>query len=395
MYVPIGAGSAIAAVVITLMLTGSFGSFLENRTDTVNPESISPSQTEQQQETQENQTPIPATQSNFQTSQSSDEEKERLQQELRDQQHQAEMQRLEYERQLRLQQYYQVQQVAQTNPMLKGMISDSLKFYIAPLPSYADPSVQEGVEQIADLLEGSTFLDVNFERVYDENQADLLVYWVKDYGGHTLGEAIFKSVVKVGLGTESCGGEWHPFDGWTVTKILWHELGHSMGFGHSNDADNIMYYQTQSKFAADYEDSVFLDEGYYQTIPFCNEGTYYYEVTGYHENNGFELYVLPQETDPASFIGGHPDATYYSDCSGAYQQAYTSFSQSCTIPYGSKLLIYNKNDLFQFDAIKLDVWIVDDNENDTPDMQWNMEDFEYDQQALDEVRSLVQEFGRV
>lgn len=154
-----------------------------------------------------------------------------------------------------------------------------------------------------------------------------------------------------------------------------------------------MYYQIQQmKFAEDYDQTQTLDEGYYYYVPFCKSGSYSYQITSNNQDNGFYVYVLTPETAPASFVSGSSSAKYYPSCSGEYDVAYISYSNSCNVPFGSKLLVYNKDDLLQTSAIQVKIQIIDTNDNDSPDMTWNMEDFEYDQAWLDKVRSLSAEF---
>ena len=52
---------------------------------------------------------------------------------------------------------------------------------------------------------------------------------------------------------------------------------------------------------------------------------------------------------------------------------------------GSKLVIYNFNELLQFDAIRVKTTIIDLNQIDTPDYLWDEKVFEYDQTWLNDV----------
>jgi len=236
----------------------------------------------------------------------------------------------------------QIEEMAKTNPLIKGFINGKLRFYIEQLPYYAAPGVEKRVQEIADSLEGRSISQLKFERVYDPNYSDLYIAWVKNYGSHTLGEAIFKAHVKIGLGADNCYGDWQAFDGNSVMKIMWHEIGHSMGFGHSDDPNNVMYDKTDTRFDEDYTDSFSLTEGYYRSIPFCNSGAVYYEITSDDKNNGFDVYVLPPDSDPQDLIDG--TILSYVDC-GAYNMV--SYSNDCNVADGAALMIYNKNDFLK------------------------------------------------
>jgi len=141
-----------------------------------------------------------------------------------------------------------VLELAKTHPMIQANVTGVLKFYIDPLPSYAAKNVSSSVDTIARSFSEWNPYGASIKRVYNRNNADLTIAWIKNYGSHTIGESIYRSHIKVGLGSNNCLGEWRAFDDATVVNILWHELGHSMGYGHSNDPNNIMYYQTATRY---------------------------------------------------------------------------------------------------------------------------------------------------
>ena len=61
-------------------------------------------------------------------------------------------------------------------------------------------------------------------------------------GEGVLGHAnLGKGVVEVAIGSYGCDGSFQLFDINTVEYIMTHELGHSLGFGHANDPDKMMY----------------------------------------------------------------------------------------------------------------------------------------------------------
>ena len=292
----------------------------------------------------------------------------------------------EQERQLELQKRAQIEEIAKTNPLVRGLIDGELKFYIEPIPDYAGAQVKLGVDGLSIILENYEFYkNVNFKRVYNPNDAHIHISWIKNYGSHVVGESIFKSVVKIGLGSENCYGDWQPLDAPTVMMIFLHEVGHSMGFGHSNNPDNIMYYKTDSRFETEYDKTLALDEGESYTLPFCNGGTMQYQVSSEDQYNGFYVYVLPPETDPKNFIE-FDVGQYYPDCST--ENLMTKYGSTCTVPDGAKLVIEHPYDinLLDSDLIRVDVKIINLDQVKVPaDLSWDMSVFEYDDAWLNEI----------
>ena len=174
-------------------------------------------------------------------------------QQLQEQQQQAQQQQQQAQIQQAKQTYITY---AQSNTVISGLIKGYINFYVDPLPSYADPSIQQGVDNDLNALDGHAIVGLPVHRVYDIRQADIYISWIKDYGTTTLGHTTFGRLIEVGLGTENCVGVWQPFSSWTVEKILWHELGHSFGYSHSTDPNNIMFATQEINFVPSVVNSV-------------------------------------------------------------------------------------------------------------------------------------------
>jgi hypothetical protein len=110
--------------------------------------------------------------------------------------------------------------LAKTNPMIQATVAGELKFYIEPLPNFAASDVSSAVADITNSLSSLKPYTATIRRVYQINDADLTISWIKDYGSHTIGQSIFKSHIKVGLGTSNCGGEWSAFDGLRWSRLF-------------------------------------------------------------------------------------------------------------------------------------------------------------------------------
>lgn len=272
-----------------------------------------------------------------------------------------------------------VLELARTQPLIQAIVTGELKFYFEPVPRYAGEGVAAAVDEVADSFSSYKWYFSTVRRVYDHEEADLTVSWVRDYGSHVLGQAIFRAHVKVGLGTNNCAGEWTAFDGGTITRILWHELGHSVGYGHSTDPGNIMYELAETRFAVDQEVSEVIAGGWYHTFPFCGSGEYHYSFETANRWKGFDIFVLRPEADPEAAIRSQRGV--YDNCGRRSMQRY---SDTCTVLGGSSVLIYNDSE----DAIRLSGRIVDRDEVPWPDMEWDESVFRYDEAQLREFYEL-------
>ena len=144
-----------------------------------------------------------------------------------------------------------IEVMAQTNPLIRSIIDGKINFYVEPIPYYAADGVKEKVKSLTDWMDSIPL----WNQVYNEASADLSIGWIRDYGHKALGITYSKNTIEVGLGTQTCTGEWAPFNDNTIYHVLWHEVGHSMGYLHSNDQNNIMYYNFPQQFYPDTENS--------------------------------------------------------------------------------------------------------------------------------------------
>jgi len=85
---------------------------------------------------------------------------------------------------------------------------------------------------------------IDFETTGTRAEANVWVTWVvRNLGEGVLGHATMgKGVVEVAIGSYGCDGSFQLFGADTVELIMTHELGHSIGLGHSTTSpENIMY----------------------------------------------------------------------------------------------------------------------------------------------------------
>ncbi len=287
---------------------------------------------------------------------------------------QAQIDALAQQQRADLEEKARIQELAVTNPMIQGIVAGELKFYFEPLPIYAGFDVSSAVENISSSLLSWSPYGTTTRRVFNANDADLTVSWLKDYGSHTIGESIFKSHIKVGLGTENCNEDWQAFDASTVEKVLWHEIGHSMGYGHSSDPNNVMYWQTETRFDVEQYIADIVSPGWHFPYELCRGGDHWYSFESDDSSTGFDLYVLPPGTDPSLISIG--EGFIYTGCGEANTVAYTG---TCNVLAGAVIYIENYS---LSDAVRLDGVIILLNEPSRPVMDWDQAAFEYDDAQL-------------
>ena len=92
---------------------------------------------------------------------------------------------------------------------------------------------------------------VKFTYTESKSDANIWVTWtVRKLGEGVLGHAhMGKGVVEVALGDYNCDGSFQLYDVASVEKIMRHELGHSIGLGHVDSMNSIMYPSMKPSYA--------------------------------------------------------------------------------------------------------------------------------------------------
>jgi len=267
--------------------------------------------------------------------------------------------------------------------VLQGMIDGDMYFYIEPIPSYYKvPGIHNAVEDIASSLERN-FYGVNIHRTYNEGSADIIITWVKDFGSSTLGHAIFKKYVEVELGTDNCWGKWQPYTTASIKKVMWHEIGHSLGYSHSSDKDNVMYKSTNPQLYQSVSHSFSLESGYSQWFSFCNSGAISFEAKSSKNTDGFNAYAIPSD-NPQGFSRNGGSTYMTNDGENCGKKNVVSITRYCNV--GSGAFLHFKNT--ESHTIYLSFEMYDRNSRDWPNMTWDQDRFQYDVTYLSKVRNL-------
>ena len=271
------------------------------------------------------------------------------------------------------------------SPFVMGLTDGELTFYVQQLPSYVTQDVRNQVESLASWMDGANvYGGIKLKRVYQNGMADFSINWVRDYQQEAIGRQVGDYLI-VGLGKSNCYGQWMPFDGYSVYKIMWHEVGHALGYAHVSDSNNIMYeHGTGTNFNLAQEHTMTLPDGYWRTIPLCYGGSLFFS-TNSDNQNGHKVYVVPSDKNPRDIINGNQP--YYTTCS-AYENAMISFSQNCTVEHGSYILIENPSRLGLGKAITVDVKIFDTNSDKRLDLNLDESHMYFSQDFVNNVRTL-------
>lgn len=314
------------------------------------------------------------------------------QQEIQQQQAAAAQQQAQSQAQLQQQQQQaaldsekqQIISESQYELLIKGEIDGHINFYIPPVPSFAGSDVQSYVDSTASRLDNFVWYGVTLHRVYDQSQADLIIQWVKNFGLEMNGQKYY-GIIQIGLGWDGCYGSWEPYDGFTIEQILWHEMGHAIGFNHSTDPNNIMYVGgVPTKFSIDYNNHIQIANGYTWIMPVCGSGPHQFQITSSkYPTYPFDFYVMTPTGTSSGVLTGTVD-TYYPSCS---QQNIGGYTTTCSIPQGAKIMINNPYKLTGGD-IGVNVKIIDFNPDKQMNQQWDMNFFRFDPNYLVHVWQL-------
>jgi len=207
-------------------------------------------------------------------------------------------------------------------------IQNTFYIYVEELPYYADYAG----DVVYDATEywKSANQQLNFYKAPSEQNADLRIQWVKEFGVEHVGFALGNQFIEVGLGDSKCRGDWFPYSADHVAYIMKHEIGHILGLEHVSDPNSIMYPIVEKTEWGLVEEEFSITENYGQFVPFCTTkdvSAFRYSVETNDPTYGFDVYVVPSVDSFQDRLDREPFRHYSSnECFG---EGFLNYNGNC------------------------------------------------------------------
>ena len=168
------------------------------------------------------------------------------------------------------------------------------RVYVEELPYWADNAIGQ-VELATEYWKQRD--GINFVFVGKNEQKDIIIQWVKEYGHETAGQQYY-NLIQIGLGNSYCDNTWFPFSSTTVKNIIIHELGHRFGYDHEMQEDSYMYQNVRDQHYAPIKINEMIPGGeeifaYYKICNTENSSTVTYSVETSNKIDVINVYLVP------------------------------------------------------------------------------------------------------
>jgi Matrixin len=197
--------------------------------------------------------------------------------------------------------------------------------YVQPIP----PGTQFTSDQI---LKSTNYWSertgTKFSVTSDPNMASTKITWLMEphleYSGYTVGKT-----AEVAIGDSKCDNTWHAYDTDFISSTLTHELGHSLGFGHSSNPSDIMYPTIPNAKYAPIVKTLTLGSGesaFIHTCTFWQKGTFHYNVNS-GSDAPLKIFFVPSKMEFNKFLNGQKFDYYTND--GCFDSQNNSYDNTC------------------------------------------------------------------
>lgn len=265
---------------------------------------------------------------------------------------------------------------AQGRLLLLGIVNGGLTYAIDDIPGYAAEGVANALQRVGRSLRAWNEYGFSIRPAQPREEPDFTIGWLRDAGGHLdtpVGEA---RRILVPLGETNCQGDWAPYDDETVLRLLWHELGHALGYGHSSNPANIMYPALETKFSRGQTVDLVVTATVPHIIPLCGSGLYTFVLDEPGLGYAYRFDVLRPNVDTADI---YHDVSQYQGC-GSATDLYTN---QCMVEDGAALLVYTYNA-----TTRISGTITKNHELPGVNMDWDPTTFRYSQGEIEALRDL-------
>jgi hypothetical protein len=184
-----------------------------------------------------------------------------------------------------------------------------------------------------------------FNIISDPSGASIKTIWLMEpilgYSGYTIGKT-----TEVAIGDSKCDNTWHAYDTDFISSTLTHELGHALGFGHSNNPNDIMYPTIPNAKYAPIMKTLTLRPNESTFVPICTfwqKGTFHYRISSDNTNDILKIFFVPSKTEFNKFLNDQVFDHYTND--GCFGTQSSSYDSTCTnVSRDGGLLISASND---------------------------------------------------
>ena len=210
-----------------------------------------------------------------------------------------------------------------------------ITFYVSSLPYGVDPLYYDSVKEATSYW-GERDKNI-FKEAFSEDDADVRIQWVKEFGGEHIGYTLGNSFIEIGLGDSMCSGKWQAYNYESILNIIKHEIGHVLGYNHSIDTKNIMYKEILTKYETDIDEQKLLPAGYIMAYPLCSRNNNSRYLISINSDGDIDVYIVPSNKDYEK-LAEDEEFSYNRVCSA---RGKISYKKTCNISRDSLIVLHN------------------------------------------------------